>query len=490
MIAYFSKKLNGAQGNYSANDRELLGMIEFLVHFRCYLEVSEFEIMTDNQGLKHYFDKKDLSRREARWLETLSNFGIFPITLRKGSIHVLGDALSGVRHSEEKMEIQNISSIQMGIETTNEYRKSIQNDQFFGPIIRKIKQGETIHKYEFNNGILQLTTGELCIPRKLVRQVLSLAHDCPFAVHYGRTKTLGRLKNYYWNKKFREVNSYVKGCIECQKKRQALMKRLTDPCLIHAPKRRSGTISMEFITRLPKISNGYDSISTVVDRFSKRPHFIPCTSNITAVQVARLFHKHIFQLHELADFINSDRDPLFTFKFWKKLMETLKINLTMSTARHPQTDGQTELMNRIVEEYLRVYCNYRQNDWDTHLPTAEFAYSSSTFPATGLTPFHMDTGWDPKIPIDLFDPETHIQVQAIDELQTELQEVFKDATASHAVVREQQTQRIRPNFTLPTYQARDQVMLDTFIIQDPYSKIGHQTNLNQNVSAHFRFKNS
>ncbi len=103
VISYFSTELNDAQMNYSANDRELLEMVEFLKHFRCYLEGAQFEIVTDNQVLKSFFDKKDLNRREARWLETLSEFGIFPITLKKGSVHVLGDALSLIRHGKEEL---------------------------------------------------------------------------------------------------------------------------------------------------------------------------------------------------------------------------------------------------------------------------------------------------------------------------------------------------------------------------------------------------
>lgn len=106
VFSYFSKKLNETQMHYSANDRELLGMVEFCTHFRCYLEGAEFKIITNHQILKHFFDKKDISWREYRWLEALSDFGVFSILLKKDSIHVLGDALSRVQQ-----EVQNISSI-------------------------------------------------------------------------------------------------------------------------------------------------------------------------------------------------------------------------------------------------------------------------------------------------------------------------------------------------------------------------------------------
>ncbi len=99
VIALFSKKLIPAEQNYTTNDRELLGLIHFLQRFRCYLEGSSFEIFTDNQELKNLFTKPKLSRREARWLETLGNFGIFPISLKPGKIHVLGDTLSRAPHA-------------------------------------------------------------------------------------------------------------------------------------------------------------------------------------------------------------------------------------------------------------------------------------------------------------------------------------------------------------------------------------------------------
>ena len=94
VIAFYSKKLSDAEANYTANDRELLALVRFLERFRCYLEGSTFKIITDNQVLKYFFTKPKLSRREARWSETLGNFGVFPITLKPGKIHVLGDTLS------------------------------------------------------------------------------------------------------------------------------------------------------------------------------------------------------------------------------------------------------------------------------------------------------------------------------------------------------------------------------------------------------------
>ena len=111
VIAFFSKKLSLAEQNYTANDRELLGLVYFLQRFRCYLEGTSFEIFTDNQVLKHFNTRPKFSRREARWLETLGNFGIFPITLKPGKILVLGDTLSRAPHAS--MNSVEMFSLQM-----------------------------------------------------------------------------------------------------------------------------------------------------------------------------------------------------------------------------------------------------------------------------------------------------------------------------------------------------------------------------------------
>ena len=296
VIAYFSRKLNPAQTNYTANDRELLGMIEFLKHFRCYLEGAEFEVITDNQVLKNFFDKKELSRREARWIETLSEFGIFPITLQKGRVHVLGDALSRVTHGKDTVELQNISVLHWNPASDNSFKSRLRDDQYFGPIIEQITRGQPHPRFEYKDGILRLKTGELCVPRSKVRDILELAHDSPAAGHFAYEKTLARLSNFFWRKKSRDVKNYVKGCLERQRAKPSNKKPLTLPTILELPQRRWGSISMDFIQGLPTTKSGFDTILTFVDRFSKRSYFIPCHSNVTAIDVANLLLQHVFAI--------------------------------------------------------------------------------------------------------------------------------------------------------------------------------------------------
>ena len=151
-------------------------------------------------------------------------------------------------------------------------------------------------------------------------------------------------------------------------------------------------------------------------------------------------------------------------------MRLLQVKLKMSTSNHPQTDGQTEVMNRMIEDYLRIFCNYRQDNWDAFLSAAEFAYSTSLFPATGLTPFFMDLGWNPKSPLDLLDPLQTTNVQSVDDHRALLSSVFKDAQTSYISARERQRTRLESRFISPTYCVGDQVMLSTASYKDAFSR--------------------
>jgi len=127
-------------------------------------------------------------------------------------------------------------------------------------------------------------------------------------------------------------------------------------------------------------------------------HVAPTETQCSAAQVAHLFLHHVIRLHGVPQRIISDRDPRFTSKFWQELHRLLGTSLAISTSEHPQTDGQTERANRILEEMLRAYVNYKTDDWDLWLDTAEFAYNNSVNAATQTTPFRLNYGRDPTMP--------------------------------------------------------------------------------------------
>ena len=184
------------------------------------------------------------------------------------------------------------------------------------------------------------------------------------------------------------------------------------------------------ITGLPLIE-GYDAIATFVDCFTKQAHFIPCSSKINAEQFARLYFSEIFRLHGLSRCIISDRDPLFTSVFWKDLMRQLKTKLNMSTAYHPQTDGQTERTHRTIEQIIRAFIYKHHSEWLHTLPLAEFCYNNSVHSATKFSPFEPLYGFSPLTPPDLLvdSPKPFDCVQRIHDVHALISEELKIADA-------------------------------------------------------------
>jgi len=156
---------------------------------------------------------------------------------------------------------------------------------------------------------------------------------------------------------------------------------------------------MDFIEKLPE-SNGYNSILVVVDRLTKQGIFIPCTVNITSPELAILFVQHVFSKHGVPSHVTSDRGPEFVSLFFRSLGKALNMELHFTSGYHPEGDGQTERLNQTLEQYLRVYCNFQQDDWSELLPLAEFAYNNAPNAMTGLSPFYANKGYHPSININ------------------------------------------------------------------------------------------
>jgi hypothetical protein len=200
----------------------------------------------------------------------------------------------------------------------------------------------------------------------------------------------------YW---FPGINSYVKdyvnSCQLCQQAKAPRHRRHGELAPLPVPTSPWKGLSCDFVTDLP-VSNGMDSILVFVDRMTKMTHFIPCTKTTSAPEFAKLFVSYVVKLHGLPDSIVSDRGSIFTSHFWSTLSSILKIDPRKSTSFHPQTDGQTERMNQTLEQYIRIYCNYQQDDWFDLLPLAEFAYNNVTQESTKMSPFYANYGFNPR----------------------------------------------------------------------------------------------
>ncbi|SLM41525.1 Ribonuclease H-like domain [Lasallia pustulata] len=153
---------------------------------------------------------------------------------------------------------------------------------------------------------------------------------------------------------------------------------------------------MDFVVGLPLV-NGYDSVCVSVDRLTKERHLTACHSTITSEGLADLFIHNIFRLHGLPDSVTSGRGPQFIGAAWKRICKKLGIKVQQSTAFHTETDGQTEKINGVIEQYLRAFVSYQQDDWPSWLPVAEFVGNNTVSEATKVTPFFANKGYHPRM---------------------------------------------------------------------------------------------
>ena len=249
--------------------------------------------------------------------------------------------------------------------------------------MNQVKDG-SVRRYWLENGLLFTVGRRLYVPAgKLRKELLQSVHDAPWAGHPGRERTQALLeRSYFWPKLRQEVEAYVKSCHVCQldKTERHREAGLLQP--LPVAEKPWVSITMDFISGFPNV-DGKRSIMVVVDRFSKYAVFVPAPNACPAEEAAKLFLTYVVKYFELPREIVSDRDTRFTGRFWTALFNMLGSILMFSTANHPQTDGQTERVNALLEEYLRHYVTASQKNWVELLETAQFCYNLHKSSATG-----------------------------------------------------------------------------------------------------------
>jgi len=284
-------------------------------------------------------------------------------------------------------------------EFQKEVRLASHRDAFAKKVKQNIQNGAKSH-FHLQNGLLWYKQKRLYVPeRKMKDTILKECHDGPLASHGGPKHTTTLLKkSYYWPNLKDNAKEYVKTCLTCQQNRTFNNKQAGLLQLLPIPEGPWENVSMDFMVSLPP-SKGFDAIMVVVDRFSKMAHFIPTKDEVTTQKTGRLFFTHVFKHHGLPKDIVSDRDPKFTSKFWRALWKIIGSELKMSTSFHPQTNGQTERVNLVIQQFLKNYVAADQQDWVDHLELVEFCYNNLEHSATGSTPFQMVTGKSPIVPM-------------------------------------------------------------------------------------------
>jgi hypothetical protein len=395
-IAFFSKKLSPAERNYPVHEQEQLAIMTALGAWRPYLHGAPFKVITDHQSLRYLSTQPSLSKRQVRWMEKMAEFDM-EIEYQPGKNNVVADALS--RRADQHVAAVTRSSVVPSNTLHDRIRAAYQDD----PLCRSLLDNSNARRSDHvvRNGLLY-KDGKLYVPnnKQIKTIIMHESHDTPTAGHMGADKTVLLVsRHFYWPRLSTDVREYVTSCHACQSNKAVNQQPMGLLQPIPIPERRWEVVTMDLIGPLPKTRNGYDAIFVCVDKLSKMVHYIPTTTTATAPKLAQLFMREVVRIHGIPSTIISDRDTRFTSQFWGELWRRTGTKLAMSTAYHPQSDGQTERANRTLEEILRATINAKQNDWDEYLTTAEIAYNNSVNASTGETPFFLNSGQHPRLPM-------------------------------------------------------------------------------------------
>ena len=290
-------------------------------------------------------------------------------------------------------------------------------------------------------------------------RIMREMHDGRYAGHSGITKTLERVTRvFYWPDLRDDVKLYVRMCDACQRNKSSAQRKygLLQP--LPVPGFRWASVSCDLIVKLPLSAGRYDAILTFVDRLSKMVHLVPTSEKLSATEFAAIFEREIIRLHGVPEDLVTDRGTQFNNHFWREVMNLLGMEVRMSSAYHPQTDGQTERYNRVIEEMLRAYVSPSQEDWSAHLPAVEFAINNSWQETVKNTPFFLNYGQHPLTPAVKDLPR---RVPAAHDFTKGIEHAVREAKRCMAEAHERMRMRENQKRRDVVYQAGDLVMLST-----------------------------
>ena len=461
-IAFESKKLTDTEHRWTVGDQELWAVIHALKVYRCYLEGIDFTIISDHHPLVHLQTQPSLSRRQARWAEYLQRFHfkwehqpgrtnvadplsrrpfLASLRIHPARIYKVGQSLPppperGRRERRPNVRLQPISEEcpqvplrdkdnKKGKRHLPTSRRRSKLDDLPPPPVRQSEPVNDIFtgisaaykadpwfSQAVNTNLLSYRDGiwyrgpQIVVPAVdwIKKGILFELHDAPYSGHAGNRKTIAAVsERFWWPGLRREVRSYITACEACQRNKTSTQKPpgLLQPLPI--PEAPWDSVSMDFVTGLPLTDRKHDAILVVVDRLTKMTHVIPTTTTVDAVGTARLFVDNVWKLHGIPLTVISDRGSVFVGTFFTELLKIIGTQHKRSSAFHPQTDGQTERVNKVLEDMLRHYVMEldEQRNWDLHLSAAEFAINNSYHESIGTTPFRLNCGRDPRLPLSL-----------------------------------------------------------------------------------------
>ncbi|XP_058757342.1 uncharacterized protein LOC131630580 [Vicia villosa] len=392
-LAFFSKKMCQRLQAASVYVREMYAIYEAVKKWRQYLVGRHFHIFTDQKSLENLLVQTIQTPEQKKWAAKLQGFS-FEIFYKPGKTNSVADALSR-RHTEEHAFMFAISStVPIFISQLQQYYA---NNMKGKDLIKKYQNDKKMQSlFQYRQGLLYFKD-RIFLPDDLEfrASILKECHSTPSAGHSGLKPTLSRISaTFLWPGLHKDVKSFVRCCSSCQQNKYLTSKKqgLIQP--LEIPKQVWEDLSMDFITHLPK-SFGHSVIWVICDRLSKFAHFVALPSKFSAIDLARRFSVEICRLHGIPKTIVSDKDPIFLSTFWKELFRVQGTTLKYSTAYHPETDGQTEVLNRCLETYLRCFTSDNPRQWFKYLHLAEFWHNSCFHSAIKMTPFEALYGRPP-----------------------------------------------------------------------------------------------
>lgn len=490
-VAFLSRALSDAESRYDIRDKELLAIRESFKTWRHFLEGAAHQILvlTDHESLQYFNTMKSLSPRLARWSQFFTRFD-FVFTYRPGKRAGKPDALSRRpdheigRDKREKdpsqpmfqrsnfpPDLESDLNLQAGhaaviltapsLSLYQRIKNATATDDFAQERLRQIAEQSEPTEFSRSADVL-LFKDRIYVPDadSLRLEILQSNHDSGIGGHGGQNQTTRSIAcNYWWPGLRKTVAAFVKSCDTCHRIKSSRTRPagLLNP--LPVPDRPFGSVGMDFITGLPPDKDGNDAICVFVDRLTKTGRFEACKGPPPAEETANLFFRSVTKLHGLPDQLISDRGPQFISKFWKRYFELMRVKPSLSSGYHCETNGQTERLNGVLEQYLRAFCSYRQDDWSDLLPLAEFSYNSSVHSALNVSPFFALYGYnprfDPTAPNQSEVPRAEFQVRDRQQLHKWLQSNMEHAQSQYKKYAD------RSRSAAPQYQVGDLVWLST-----------------------------
>nr|GEY38906.1 putative reverse transcriptase domain-containing protein [Tanacetum cinerariifolium] len=366
VITYASRQLKIYETNYTTHDLELGSLVFDLKIWRNYLYGTKCIMFTDHKSLQHILDQKELNMRQRRRLKLLSDYDC-DIRYHPRKANVVADALS-----------------QAYIEALKP--KNLEKEDVGGMIRMDIPKERLEPRAD----------GTLCLHGRswlpcygdLRSVIMHESHKSKYSIHPSFKKMYQDMKKLYWWPNIKaDIATYVSKCLTCAKvkaKHQRPSGLLVQPAI---PVWKWDNITMDFITKLLKSSQGFDTIWVIVDRLTKSTHFLPIRENDPMDKLARLYLDRIVTRHGTPVSIICDRDGRFVSKFWKSFQKALGTNLDMSTAYHPEIDGQSERTIQTLEDMLHACVIDFGKGWVKHLPLVKFSYNNSYRASIKVAPY-------------------------------------------------------------------------------------------------------